>query len=594
MKQQNTFEKKQKGNMKCSLDDIYMCDFETRAGEKAIEEKKTWVWAWGMVPINNPNEFHHGATIGSFMSWLLSLRKKSTLYFHNLKFDGSFIIDWLLKNGWIYAKNSKDVKAGEFSVLMSEMGIVYSITLGLKSGTRTRVEIRDSFKKLPFSVKKIGKDFKTKKQKTSIDYVLDRPEGYIMEGHELEYLHNDVAIVAEVLATLYEDGMTAMTIGSDCLAKYKEMFGKEKFKEHFPQLSTLEDYYGRRSYKGGWCFGRPEYLGLLQHNGGTWDVNSLYPSMMHSNEYMLADGKKCINLYPVGEGEYFTGEPKKTMQRPLYIVRFDAMFNVKHNHLPTVQIKNSSRFQPNEYITETDEIVELYMTNVDFELFLKHYDCSYLDIKDGYSYMGRAGMFDEYVDKFMKDKIEGEGAVKQEAKLFLNNLYGKFAQKIESSNKHPYLNGNKVSYECEVGEDRKPVYIPVGTFVTAYARRFTITAAQENFHIFRYADTDSIHCTGQPIGIIEHDYKLCCWKHECAWDEALFVRQKTYAERVEGKWDIKCAGMNMDSKEVLMKRLEREPITIFKKGLRIEGKKLRQATVEGGIILIPTDFQIRA
>lgn len=570
-----------------------MCDFETRAGDSAIEEKKTWVWAWGMVPLKAPNEFHHGSTMGSFMEWLLSLKRKSIVYFHNLKFDGSFIIDWLLKNGWEYKKDSKELRGGEFSILMSDMGILYNITIGLKCGSRTKVEIRDSMKKLPFSVKKIAKDFKTSRQKTSIDYVLDRPEGYIMAEHELEYLHNDVAIVAEVLARLYEDNMVAMTIGSDCLVKFKEMFGKDKFDAYFPQLGELEDYYGRRAYRGGWCYGAPDYLGLIQYNGGTWDVNSLYPSMMHSNEYKLADGTVCSNLYPVGEGEYFVGEPKKTLERPLYIVRFDAMFHVKQNHLPTVQIKNSSRFKENEYITKTDEIVELFMTNVDFELFIKHYDVSYLDIKDGYSYRGRAGLFDKYINVFMKDKIEGEGAVKQEAKLFLNNLYGKFAQKIQGANKHPYLDGDKVRYEIEAGEDRKPVYIPVGAFTTAYARRFTITAAQENFHIFRYADTDSIHCIGQPKGIVEHDYNLSCWKYECAWDQALFVRQKTYAERVDGEWDIKCAGMNQDSKDVLMERLKREPITIFKKGLIVKGKKLRQATVDGGIILIPTDFEIR-
>lgn len=584
---------KQSGKTTSKLDNIYMCDFETRAGELAIKEEKTWVWAWGMCPIKNPNEFHHGSSISSFMGWLLSLKSKSTVYFHNLKFDGSFIIDYLLKQGFTYNPNSKKVKCREFSIMMSDMGTLYTITVGLRCGSRQRVEIRDSFKKLPFSVERIGIDFGTAYQKSSIDYVLERPEGYEMTKEELEYLHADVAVVAEVLAQLYEDGMDKMTIGSDCLSKFKEMFGKENFKHYFPQLDEHEDAFVRRSYKGGWCYLKPEYHEKNAYNGHTYDVNSLYPSMMHSNEYTLADGTTTMNLYPVGEGLRFYGDYEQDDEFPLYVIEFDAMFHVKHNHLPTVQLKTSCRFQPNEYITSTDEIENIVMTNVDFELFKKHYEIDYIDVKGGYKYRGRFGLFDPYVDKFMRDKINGHGATRQEAKLYLNNLYGKFAQKIEASNKHPHLMEDHVSYTIEQGEDRKPVYIPVGAFVTAYSRRFTITAAQANYDIFCYADTDSIHCTGVPIGIKVHKSALCHWDHEATWPAARFVRQKTYAEYVNGVWDIKCAGMNKDSKSVLLDRLKREPISIFTKGLEIKGHKLRQKTVDGGIILIPTDFKIK-
>lgn len=586
---------KQKENISRNTiyDNVYICDFETRAGMEAIQEGKTWVWAWGMVPLNNVEEFHHGSSIETYMSWLLGLKQKSTVYFHNLKFDGAFIVDWLLKNNYEYMENSKKVTGKRFSMLMSDMGTLYSITIGLKSGSRQRVEIRDSLKKLPFSVDKIAKSFKTKYKKTSIDYVADRQPGYQMTKEELEYLHNDVAIIAEVLAKLYEDGLTQMTIGSDCLAKFKEMFGKQNFEEFFPHLDDLQDHYSRKAYRGGWCYLKPDMAGNHQ-NGCTYDVNSLYPSMMHSNRYKLADGTECRNLYPVGEGEYFKGEYVYDETYPLYVIRFDAMFHVKPNHVPTVQIKNSSRFAGNEYLTKTDEIVELFMTSVDFELFIKHYDCSYLEVKDGYKYRGRAGLFDKYIDHFFKQKKEGEGAVREEAKLFLNNLYGKFAQKIQGSNKHPYLNGDKISYTIKDGEDRKPVYMPVGAFVTAYSRRFTITAAQQNFDHFIYSDTDSIHTLETPKGIVEHKTNLCCWDHEADWSDARFVRQKTYAEKINGKWEIKCAGMNKDSKDVLIDRLKKEPIDIFSRGLVIEGKKLRQQTVDGGILLIPCNFQIRA
>lgn len=583
---------------------IYTADFETRASEQAKRENKTWVWAWAVCCIDssvNPDwkQVETGNDIGSFFDYIKQLGR-CTLYFHNLKFDGVFILNYLLKHGFKHREEvSSDNKASEhdkcFETMISESGVFYSMKIRVNK--RCIIEIRDSMKKLPFSVDRIAKSFHTKYQKLELDYSFERMPDYVMTPEETEYLKNDVRVVAEVIETMYDDGLQEMTIGSDCLKRYKKIFnGKNPylFRNVFPELDAHEDNLVRKAYKGGWCYVNPKYQGVhLKQAGSTYDVNSLYPSMMHSNEYMLVD-RKVRNYYPYGKGEYFKGKPNPTKRYPLFVVHFKANFRLREGFLPLVQIKNSFRFAQNEYVINSDGVQELYMTSVDFELFHKHYITESIQWLDGYLYMAHAGMFDRYINQFMEQKINGKGAVREEAKLFLNNLYGKFAQRIELGNKLPYLEDDVIHYTKAQGVDRKPIYVPVGAFITAYSRRFTIEHAQANYDIFCYADTDSIHCVGKPKYLQVHDSSLSCWKHECNWTEAKFLRQKTYVELVDGIFDVKCAGLPKKGKDVLTERLRANggDLSVFDVGLEIEKCKLVPKTVEGGVILVERDFRI--
>jgi hypothetical protein len=160
------------------------------------------------------------------------------------------------------------------------------------------------------------------------------------------------------------------------------------------------------------------------------------------------------------------------------------------------------------------------------------------------------------------------------AKLFLNNLYGKMASSTDSSFKVAILKEDKtVSFISVPANDKKAGYIAVGSAITSYARNFTIRAAQQNYYGvdkrgFIYADTDSIHCDLAPQdikGITVHDKNFCCWKLESSWDVAIFTRQKTYIEHViaenlkpidEPYYNVKCAGMPDKCKQLFLKSMQ--------------------------------------
>ena len=98
-------------------------------------------------------------------------------------------------------------------------------------------------------------------------------------------------------------------------------------------------------------------------NGCVLDVNSLYPSCM----------KEC--LLPFGEPVFYEGKYEKDKVYELYIQMITCSFKIKEDKIPTIQIKHSMSFMPNEYLeTSKNEIVCLVLTNIDLALFLEHYD----------------------------------------------------------------------------------------------------------------------------------------------------------------------------------------------------------------------------
>lgn len=57
-------------------------------------------------------------------------------------------------------------------------------------------------------------------------------------------------------------------------------------------------------------------------------------------------------------------------------------FKIKENKIPTIQIKDSFYFLPNQYIETTDDdFVTLVLTNIDLKLFLEQYEIKEGDIK---------------------------------------------------------------------------------------------------------------------------------------------------------------------------------------------------------------------
>ena len=154
---------------------MFMCDFETTVYDN---QDHTEVWAVAVVELftENVTILHH---IEDMFTYFRALDTNIIAFFHNLKFDGAFILDYLLAqkgypqgltkedNNYVWKKN-KELMTNEVRYSISDKGMWYSITQKLPNNKL--LEFRDSLKLLPFSVEVIGKSFATKHKKLDMEY----------------------------------------------------------------------------------------------------------------------------------------------------------------------------------------------------------------------------------------------------------------------------------------------------------------------------------------------------------------------------------------------------------------------------------------
>lgn len=566
----------------------FIADYET-----TTDENDCRVWGYGIYNIFT-DEYNIDHTQTQFFNIIENtIPDKSKIYFHNLKFDGEFCINWLFENGYKHT-DERALNNNEFTTLITDTGQFYTIKFKHDDKTITFI---DSYKILPFSVADMSKAFGIETTKGEIDYKKHRPIGYQMTDEERDYLLRDLKIPALAMREMIEDGFTKLTASSNAFNDLKEVMGKDKFNYWFPVLTEEFDKRVRKSYKGGWTYLKDKFRETMVGKGIVLDVNSLYPYVMR--EKML----------PYGKPKRFKGEYKVDENYPLYIVTLNCHFDIKDKHLPTLQLKNNLAFIPTQYLTTSgEEEVTLTLTNVDLKLFLDHYHVTDIEYFGGYKFKASNEIFKEFVDKWTKQKIEAEKSgnkgKRTQAKLNMNSAYGKFALSILMRNKIPYYEDGYVLYKNSKQQQRDPIFVAVASFITSYARDITIRASQENYDRFIYSDTDSIHLTGTeiPNNIHIDQYKLGAWKIEYTFTRGKYLRAKSYAEEIMVNHPM-CENCDKDCKHLIPKLIiacaglpkkARGGITIenFKIGLELKGK-LKHTRVKGGVILKETTFKIR-
>ena len=426
-------------------------DFETTVYDG---QKTTEVWASAIVELYT-EEVKIFNSIDDTFEYLASAKGNIILYYHNLKFDGAFWLSYLLvdrnfqqaveKTGerindvqWL---NDKQMKNKTFKYSISDKGQFYSITIKINGKF---IQIRDSLKLLPFSVKKIGKSFETKHKKLEMEYTGFRYSGCKITDEEKEYIKNDVLVVKEALEIMFNEGHNKLTIGSCCLAEFKKIIGKDDFRQYFPNLTEIaldKETYGsfnaeeyiRKSYRGGWCYVVKGKENKIYTKGITADVNSLYPSVMSS---------ESGNRYPVGQPYFWQGDyidEQALKPNRYFFIRIKTRFYLKKDKLPFIQVKGNLLYNGREML-ETSDIydaendrylkfieglngetiptrVELTLTMTDYYLIKEHYDLVDFEILDGCWFYTEIGIFDSYIEKYKRIKMTSTGAKRELAKL---------------------------------------------------------------------------------------------------------------------------------------------------------------------------------
>ena len=372
----------------------YVADFETTGEPQYNLEGETRVYLWFYENIFNDNDNDIGLKIEDFYKSIckFNYNKNDTehkvIYFHNLSFDILFFEYYLLKIGYRQIKEriSNKNRYKSYNVIRDRFNNVYSLTF--KPCNNLKIEFRDSFKLLQSSVDRLPNLRGIEKLK-DFDYEKIRNETCLEDftKEEIQYIKNDVYKVKDVLKELLSKLGDKLSIASSSYADWlSNFFNKENefnYKNTFFHIDEKDRVILRKAYNGGVVILNEKYKDvIIEEEVITFDVNSLYPSVMRKNHL------------PVGKPIKLRSEERynKIKDRyKLYVFKVDIQLAVikKGYHAYLSETKNYL-FSHKKSYSEKLENTTLYLTNIDFEDLLKYYDVIYsIDYNFSYAFNSR-------------------------------------------------------------------------------------------------------------------------------------------------------------------------------------------------------------
>lgn len=546
---------------------IVFADFETtQPDENGIVE----VYLWCLI---SGKRKYSGRTISEFYDFTKT--RKDICYFHNLKFDFSYLQYFLIKNGIKYD-------------ILEKKGVIYSVKYG-------GFEIRDTLNFLPMTLKEIGENYCTRYKKTSIEHINQR--GHIATSEEIEYCFNDCLVLQEGFNN-YMSALTEVLDMAGCEKTIKRLGRKmtnagiafnafkelSLYEEMCPKTTQEEFKLFRKAYKGGYVYSAPRGI---KKNIRMIDANSMYP-YIYANEPM-----------PVGKPhpcDY------KDPRYDFFILKIMCNYSIKAGYIPIIG-GGVGKWGGTEYRTHSDTpIDELVVCSIDLDLIEEFYDIDYA-VLWCYGFKTKPQFFKKYADTFINFKNQFKGVKRAVCKVLLNSPYGKTAMNGFNEIKNYYIDEitNTIKSEC-VGyevDDTAYQYLPMAIAITAGARRLLLNTAKEiGFDKVQYMDTDSIKFEDCEVPFDFDPDTLGAWKDEGLAELFKTIAPKKYATWCEGELNLTCAGFN---KSVLTEQMKHgakctkdealQVMTMFDTGLTLDC--LQSKIVVGGRALLNVKKEIK-
>ena len=555
---------------------LYCADFETTPFAQYQVEGCTKVYLWKLMGVDNLTD-EIGIDIESFIRCVSQLGD-ADIYFHNLSFDGEFILWWLLENSYTYDEELKSDNT--FKSIIDESGSIYAISVRHNKNSTTNFKC--SYKLFPKSIKEIGELVGIEKLNETHNY--DELKHYNsvdeLTEEEVKYITNDVRIMVELIRYLQEKGVKGITMSSSAYKNWLQ--DKYSLCKNQMKKSTNEEVVEivRKSYRGGITKVNPKYAGIEFNDVISFDVNSLYPSVMYENPM------------PIGEGKiYKTIEEGVKDRRCLFIV---VVF-VQYAKVRTGQhafIGNQSGFSYARKYSYDDELDNkmLYLWKDEFELFKLVYDAQY-EILKVVGWKKANYVFKDYIDRWYKVKKNAKNDVERSlAKLMLNSLYGKFGMNDNRVTKMPVAIDDKIIYRVQENNTTY-YYKEVASYITSKARCKLASFMNRCYDKFLYCDTDSVYYIGHEIPEVFKDVvdakKLGYWKYEGHYTRFKALKAKCYIKQLDdGTIERRIAGCPKECAEQIT-------FENFAPNLKLTNAKKCKKKVKGGIIIGTTDFTIK-
>lgn len=469
------------------------------------------------------------------------------IYAHNLMFDFTFCLNFLLQNGFCIKTIENGGKLISVKVFKERRKIrkdKYGNLLE-KTETDTYLEFRDSYSLFQCSLKKLGQAVGLEKIEHDKNFSDEPSES------DIEYCFRDCDIVLlglKMLSKWYSEIMkedyeiedlppTTASLAFHAFKKFNSVWNSDKEKYECSWIlhdEDLNNLFLKQFYFGG----RVElFKSELVENVHYYDINSLYPSVMISNVFHLPP-------YHIKLFEQNDLENQKT-------IGFFAIVNETNENIPLIpQHFNSGLYFPamiKKCFIFKEEYDYLISRNVPVQL-----------IKTLISDFKPMSPFD-YLRQFYELK-QKKDSLSYFYKIVLNSTYGRFGidqmkedfvlkpiseVKITDTGIEP-INDEiaKVRKEKEMRFERNVV---IASKITALARleltKWIHKLTESNIQVY-YCDTDSIVCEENSILPCD-DKKLGCFKKEHSFAWFAGIGNKEYCAKIKNdNYIVKLKGVS--------------------------------------------------
>lgn len=468
--------------------------------------------------------FSHFGKLQGFFDFLESnYRIPSRIFCH---YGGQYDFLFLLRHAYAHG-----YKVG--TIIPRGSGL---LCVDIRVGSRNFI-FYDSSALLGFSLRRLTENFDVETKKGEIDYEKIK----VITPELLEYLRSDCVGLWEVLHRFYstkfiQEAGPAVTIASQALKVMQNYL-----KEPLHSLTDEVDEFVRSGYFGGRTeIFRPVYQGSSWKQLHCFDVNSLYPTQMHREEFPNKFKRWTRRMGDSSLGYY---EATVDVPRNTYLPILGAVIN-KKLLFPVGKFRGIWSSLELRYAEEQGVKIK--------------------KIHKGAEFHNGGRVFKEFVESIyaIRENSEKSSVDNQVAKLILNSSYGKLAIRRKKENIVSISHADDF-YDYEPWRElkcgKKNIMllkkettlktfsnVAMGAWVTAAGRIHMHRIMKPIQREIYYMDTDSVFTTknlssGAGLGALKHEYSV---------NRACFLLPKTYL----------CEG---DTKKIVMKGFDSRKIKHF-------------------------------
>lgn len=458
---------------------IFFADFETTTTNTEYFKKNgdVRVWLWYIKSIDEKID-KMGVNIKDFISFIMKLQDKDIIYFHNLFFDGDYVVKELVNNwNWKIINEGDKVIDKTIKVFRRNKTIYY---INLYTNKKS-ITLKCSFQILMSSIKDLGKSVNIKKLVDEIN------ENYDFEPVETldeipqkykDYIINDVRIALNAYKNFKSlikninpkiDLTKQITIGG-----LTRNLMKNEENSQYLYIDNLSNSLANKLYRGGFTQYNPEFQQIDNkvNDLRIIDVNSAYPYFLSQN--LPYNAKEC-NCNTLNDYQIY------------HLVNVKGKIKQKYKNIWIFpNPKNDLEYSGNRYVGDF-EVDELWVFSKELKYYNEFYDMSY-NINKKYCCDNKPFLNEymvtlfEYKKQFKKE--ENIGFLKP-IKILLNSVYGSLCLK---SNYDNFLYFNR--------ENFTPFFtkkVKVGKYNKVSTSNYVIKGQSFNYnfgeyHCFRYEE----------------------------------------------------------------------------------------------------------